>query len=92
MQTFESPIERGKAVVLALATDQSGPNVVAGIWIGALLSAIAGRAPWSWVAVTFAAYVLVVVNYSLADEYKAYLEEQKNRVLDPIEDRPRGIE
>lgn len=92
MQTFERPIERAKTVTLGLGTDQSGPNVVAGIFITATLQAATGRAPWWWPAVAGFAWGTSVVIYSLADEIREQIEEEKNRLLDPIDDRPRGVE
>lgn len=82
MKLHESPSERLKTVTLGLFSDQSGPNVVLGVFITAALQAATGRAPWWWAAASGAVWALSVAVYALVDEVRQAIEERKNRVLD----------
>lgn len=91
MKLRESPRDRLKTVTLGLLAHKSGPNVVAGIALGALLQAIAGFSPWWWPLLTGAVWALWILVYALADEVKAQIEERKNQLLSP-ESEYYGIE
>lgn len=91
MRLNESPKERLKGVTLGLLSDKSGPNVILGVFVTAFLQALTGRAPWSWAAAGFTAWVVSVLVYSVADEVSERIEEQKNKVLSDESDYP-GIE
>lgn len=91
MRTFESPVDRFKAVTLGLVSHKSGPNIMLGIFVGAAIQTLAPSA-WWWVALSGAAWGASVLVYSVVDEVLEAIEEQKNRLLDPVDGRPRGIE
>lgn len=91
MQTFESPRDRLKTVTLGLLTDKSGPNIFLGLFLGALVQTMAPT-PWWWVAGAGGIWAMSVFTYSVVDEVLQAIEEEKNRLLDPADGRPRGIE
>lgn len=91
MKLVNSPRERLKTVTLGLVSHKSGPNVVAGIFLGAVIQALAGFTPWWYVLLAGGAWGVSIVAYAVADEVRSTIEEQKNRLLEP-ESEYRGIE
>lgn len=91
MKLTESPLDRIKTVTLGLFAHKSGPNVVAGIFVGGVLQSLAGFVPWWWSILTGFVWVAWVLVYAVADEVKEQIEEQKNRLLEP-ESHYYGIE
>lgn len=91
MKTFETPKDRLKSVTLGLLAHKSGPNILLGIFVGSLLQVTTPNDA-VWVAGSAGVWLLAVVSYSVADEITVAIEERKNRLLDPADGRPRGIE
>lgn len=91
MKLVESPRDRLRSVTLGLFADKSGPNVVAGIFVGGVLQALAGFSPWWWPILTGFVWLLWVLIYAVADELQQAIQERKNRLLDP-ESQYYGIE
>lgn len=91
MKLVESPRERLKSVTLGLATDQSGPNVVAGIFFGAVFTTLAGMTPTWYPALPGLGWLASIIIYAYADEVKQEIEERRNRLLEP-ESEYYGIE
>lgn len=86
MGLTDSPRDRLAEVTLGLFAHKSGPNVVAGVAITAVLQAAAGFTSWWWAGlatVVWAAWVLV---YAVADEVQQAIEERENRRLSPESD------
>lgn len=91
METFESPLDRLKTVTFGLVGDKSGPNILLGLFLGAAIQTAAPSELW-WAVGAGSAWAASVVAYSVVDELQEAIEEQKYRLLDPVEARPRGIE
>lgn len=91
MKLTESPRDRFRTVTLGLFAHKSGPNVIAGAAITAILQAVAGFSPWWWAALTVAVWLAWVLIYAVADEVQQRIEEQRNRLLAP-ESQYYGIE
>lgn len=93
MRLVDSPADRLKEVTIGLTGDKTLPNVLLGILAGAVIQLLA-PAPSLWhVGAAAAAWWASVTLYAIVDELVARWEEERNRLLDPLEDgRPRGIE
>jgi hypothetical protein len=91
MRIRDSPRDRLKEVTLGLLSHKSGPNVILGVFVTALLQSLTGRAPLWWAGVSGVAWGLSVIGYAVADGIKARIEEQKRQLLSDESDY-RGIE
>lgn len=91
MRLEDHPRERVKAVAFALFTDQSGPNILLGIFVSAALQAAIGMVPAGWAALAGAVWLVDVGIYAVLDDVRRRLEAERNRLLEP-ESRYYGIE
>lgn len=91
MQTFDTPVDRLREVTFGQLGDRSWPNILLGIFIGAVIQTVAPSQLW-WAIGSGVAWGGAVVVYSVVDEVQAAIEERKNRLLEPIDARPRGVE
>lgn len=82
MKLVETPRERLQSVALALFTDPSGPNILLGILVGAVLQAAIGMVPVTWPIVAGMAWGTSVVTYAYVDEVKQRIEAERNRLLE----------
>lgn len=92
----QSPLDRLRTVTLGLLAHKSGPNVVAGISLSAILQSIVGFTPYWWAVLATGVWLVWIVVYAIADEAQAFIEEQKRKrenpwILDTVEE-PYGIE
>lgn len=83
MKLVDSPRDRLKTVTLGLISHKSGPNVIAGIFLSAVIQAAAGFTPWWYVVLAGVAWTVSILAYAVADEVRSAIEERKNRLLDP---------
>lgn len=90
MKLTSSPRERIQTVTLGLVAHKSGPNILLGIFLGALIQTLAPSQAW-WTVASFFVWVLSVVFFAVADEVQSAIQEKKNRLLEP-ESRYYGIE
>lgn len=95
MQLVETPRDRLRNVTIGLFAHRSGPNVLAGVFAGALLQWLSPSS-WTFVLLTLAAWAVSVVVYAIVDEVKQTIDEQQRRrdnpwLLEP-DSAPRGIE
>lgn len=91
MKTFETPRDRLKTVTFGLVRDGSLPNILLGLMLGAGIQTLSPT-DWWWVLGAAVAWALSVVAYSVVDEIIEAIEDEKNRLLDPQDGRPKGIE
>lgn len=83
MRTFESPVDRAKAVTFDLVTDRTLPNILLGAFLTSAIQLVVGMVPVSFPIISAGAWVLSVGVYSIADEVREAIEEEKNRLLSP---------
>lgn len=91
MKTFDSPRDRLQTVTLGLISHKSGPNILLGLFLGAAVQNAAPTPAW-WVVGSGLLWAASVLAYSVADEVRQAIEEERRRLLDPLGGRPRGIE
>lgn len=96
MAFVESPLDRIKSVTLGLAAHKSGPNVAAGLFMGALAQFLNGSVGPRYVLLTGAIWTSTIGVYAISDEVASRIQERRRQqssywFLEPAE-APPGIE